>query len=107
MPKFEKNRASQLLSDIGSGDTKDSLSDMFDKYNGDFDTPREFVRAYFQRDKRALSSLSLQNMEQLRDVLEAMFPKMREILKEETSTPQKLQQYLADLANKNTPKPIP
>lgn len=107
MPKFKKDNASQLLGDKLTKEKKGSLSKLFDDNNGDFDTPGEFLRAYLKRDPRALSALSLQNREQLGDILEPMFPEIREIMKEETLTPRKLQQYLAELADKKTPNPIP
>jgi len=98
---LEKDKSFQLPR------TANALSGQFDAHNGDFDTPEEFIRAYLNNDRRALASLSLQNMEQLRDVLKRMHPEIRELMKEETSTPQKLKQYLDELANKTTPNPIP
>jgi len=84
-----------------------ALCAQFDEHNGDFDTPAEFIRAYLNNDARALAALSVQNMEQLRDVLEDMYPEIREALKEETTTPQNMKKYLKQLADKNTPEPIP
>ena len=112
MPKFKKNGASQLLGDKNS---EDPLSGVFDTYNGDDDTLEgvvqnlleKFVKEYLKRYPNALNSISLKNVVDLCDVLERMFPQIREIFIEETLTPQKLQQYMIDLIDKKTPKPIP
>ena len=101
MPKLKKKTLSALLGD------KHALSIQFDKHNGDFDTLIELVRAYINYDLRALEKYDLVNMEELRDVLEILDPTIREIMIEETSTPEKLKEYLATLENKLTPNPIP
>ncbi|MFH1159267.1 MAG: hypothetical protein V1721_10390 [Pseudomonadota bacterium] len=101
MPKPEKKKP------FPSPGSRNALSGQFDANNGDFDTLEELIRAYINHDTRALEVLDLKNMEQLRDVLERLDPKIREIMIEETSTPQRLQQYLANLADKSNPDPVP
>ena len=44
-------------------------------------------------------------MEQLRDVLENMYPEIREQLKEETLTPENLKKQLDYLSGPDAPKP--
>ena len=83
-----------------------TLSENFDTYNGDFDTPEEFIRAYLEYDHRALAALSMQNMEQLRDVLEIMYPEIRLLMKDETTTLENMRKYMNAMADKSTPKPI-
>ena len=101
MPKLKRKALSTLLG------SKHVLSIQFDKHNGDFDTLVELIRAYVNHDLRALEVYDLKNMEELRDVLEIIDPKFREIMIEETSTPERLKEYLADLENRLTPNPIP
>jgi hypothetical protein len=99
MSKLEKDKSFQAPRDANA------LSAHFDANNGDFDTPEEFIRAYLQHDRRALAALSVQNMEQLRDVLENMYPEIREQLKEETLTPENLKKQLDYLSGPDAPKP--
>ena len=101
MPKLKEKTLSALLG------SKHVLSIQFDKHNGDFKTLAELIRAYINYDTRALEVYDLKNMEELRDVLEILDPTIREIMIEETSTPERLKEYLADLENKLTPNPIP
>ncbi|HEX2753330.1 MAG TPA: hypothetical protein VHP34_09585 [Alphaproteobacteria bacterium] len=100
MPKLEKDKVFEAPREANA------LSAHFDTHNGDFDTPEEFIRAYLNHDQRAVAALSLQNMEQLRDVLEKMHPEIREDMKRETTTPQEMKKYLEQLADPSTPKPV-
>lgn len=100
MSDLEKDKAFQACRNTNA------LSSEFDTHNGDFDTPEEFIRAYLNHDRRALAALSLQNMEQLRDVLEVMRPDIREDMKRQTTTPEKMKKYLDQLADQTTPKPV-
>ncbi len=100
MTKSKEDSSPELLGDHVT------LSDKFDKFNGDFDTAQEFIRAYLEYDYRALNALSMQNMEQLRDVLEVMYPEIRLLMKDETTTLQVMKKYMDAMANKATPKPV-
>lgn len=81
-----------------------ALSRHFDAHNGDFDTPEEFIRAYLSHDRRALATLGVQNMELLRDALEKMCPDIREAMREETTTPRRMREYLHQLMHKDKPE---
>lgn len=91
MADIEKDKAFKAPADANA------LSKHFDSHNGDFDTAQEFVRAYLNNDRRALEALGVQNMEKLRDVLENMYPDIREKLHEETSTVEHLKTCLENL----------
>lgn len=100
MSDLEKDKAFKACRNTNA------LSGEFDTHNGDFDTPEEFIRAYLNHDRRALAALSLQNMEQLRDVLEVMHPDIREDMKRQTATPETMKKYLDQLADPTMPKPV-
>ena len=101
MAKSKEDGSHKLLGDHVT------LSDKFDDHNGDYDTAREFIRAYLKYDYSALAALSMQNMEQLRDVLEIMYPEIRVLMKDETTTLENMKKYMDAVADKTTPHPIP
>jgi len=77
---FKENQNKKLKLDKSFKAPKDAnaLCANFDSVNGDFDTPEEFIRAYLLNDKRALNSLKMQDMAQLKSAIDKMYPEMKE-----------------------------
>ena len=57
---------------------ENALSKHFDDFNGDFDTPEEFIRACLRNDPRALGLLKQKPLDSLKDMLEPMSPEIRQ-----------------------------
>lgn len=72
MSDLEKDKAFKAPTDANA------LSKVFDNFNGDFDTPQEFVSACIRRDPRALEILDRKQLDNLRDALENMAPEIRQ-----------------------------
>lgn len=73
---------------------KNALSKHFDANNGDFDTPEEFLRAYFKGDESALKSLSVKHIGYLKDALDEFFPELKGTHLDGIESPTEMREYL-------------
>lgn len=94
--KFREDKDKEMDDDKSFSAPTDAnaLCGQFDDVNGDFDTPREFIRAYLAKDPRALKMLETQDFHQLKAILDKEYPELREYLVDGVITPDEMREIL-------------